>query len=188
MILGILSTSKHPWWWLLRLYQCPSILDDDDWDFINIQASMMMIIGILSMSKNPWWRSLGFDPCPSILDEDYWDLIRVQAFLIIFLIDLMFYFAFLKVKGERSIRYRVTIHILIFIFLSFYCILYNYYEYLRTIYHLSKNDLIWWSKINVFATFQFSPLSWEVHFLIVFLMYGASSICVYNLFSASSSK
>ena len=83
---------KPPWWWLLQFDPCPSILDYVDWDFINVQASIMMTIVILSMLKHPTWWLLWFDPCPSILDGDYcncpsilddidWDLINVQAYL-----------------------------------------------------------------------------------------------------------
>ena len=46
MIFGIWSMYKHPWWWLLEFYPCQSILGNDDWDLIPVQASSMMIIGI----------------------------------------------------------------------------------------------------------------------------------------------
>ena len=79
-IIGIWSMTKHPWWWLLWFDPCPSILDDDYWDFIHVQASLMIIV-ICSMSKHPWWCWLGFYQHPSILNDDYCDLIFVQAFL-----------------------------------------------------------------------------------------------------------
>ena len=74
--------SKRPWW-ILKFDPCPSILDYVDWDFINVQASIMMTIVILSMLKHPTWWLLWFDPCPSILDGDYCNLIHVQASLMI---------------------------------------------------------------------------------------------------------
>ena len=62
MITVIWSMSKHPWWWLLQFNPCPSILDDLDWDFINVQAYLMMM-GVWSMYKYPCWWSSGFNPC-----------------------------------------------------------------------------------------------------------------------------
>ena len=44
IIIGTLSTYKHPWWWLLGFYQCPSILDDYYWDLIHVQASSMILL------------------------------------------------------------------------------------------------------------------------------------------------
>ena len=52
IIIGILSTSKHPSW-LMWFDPCPSILDDNHWDF---------------------------NQCLSILDDDYWDWIHVHPF------------------------------------------------------------------------------------------------------------
>ena len=77
----IWSMYKHLWWWL-GFDPCTSILDEDYWDLIHVQASLMMIIGIWSMSKLPWSWWLGFNQHPSILDND-WDLIHVQASLMI---------------------------------------------------------------------------------------------------------
>ena len=54
MIVGILSMSKHPWWWY--------------WNLIHVY-------------KHPWWWLLEFDLCPSILDDDDWTLIHVQESL-----------------------------------------------------------------------------------------------------------
>ena len=62
MIAAIWSMSKHPWWWLLQFDPCPSILDYVDWDFINVQAYLMMM-GVWSMYKYPCWWSSGFNPC-----------------------------------------------------------------------------------------------------------------------------
>ena len=107
MLIGILSTFKHPWWWLLGFhyvqaslmiigiwfmskppwwcwlgfYQCPSILNDNYGYLICAQASLMMITAIKSMSKYPWWCWLGFYQCPSILDDNNGGLIYVQASL-----------------------------------------------------------------------------------------------------------
>ena len=78
MNIEIWSMSKQPWWWLLQFDLCPSILDYVDWDFINVQASIMMTIVILSILKHP---TCWFDSCPSILDGDYCNLIHVQASL-----------------------------------------------------------------------------------------------------------
>ena len=62
MITVIWSVSKHSWWWLLQFNPCPSILDDIDWDFINVQAYSMMM-GVWSMYKHSCWWSSGFNPC-----------------------------------------------------------------------------------------------------------------------------
>ena len=75
MTIVILSMLKHPTWWLLWFDPCPSILDGDycnlihvqaslmnvDWDFINVQAYLMMM-RVWSMHKYPCWWS-GFNPC-----------------------------------------------------------------------------------------------------------------------------
>ena len=78
MLVRILSTSKHPYWWLLRFDPCPSILDDDYCKLIHVQISLMMLIGILSMSKHTWWWRLESDQCTSILGDDHRDLIHVS--------------------------------------------------------------------------------------------------------------
>ena len=36
VIIGILSTSKRPWWWWLGFDRCTSILDNDYWDLIHV--------------------------------------------------------------------------------------------------------------------------------------------------------
>ena len=68
---------------LLDIYMSihPSILDDYYWDFIHVQASLMMITAILSMTEHPWLYRLGFYQGPSILDYVDWDSIKVQASL-----------------------------------------------------------------------------------------------------------
>ena len=71
-VLRISFISKHHWWLLLGFDLCQSILHDDDWDFIDIQASFMMMIGIWSMYKHTWWWLLGFKP--SLKTNFWWKL------------------------------------------------------------------------------------------------------------------
>ena len=48
---GCLDMDQIP---IIIIKDASIILDDDDWDFINVQASMMMNIGIWSMYKHTW--------------------------------------------------------------------------------------------------------------------------------------
>ena len=90
MIIVIWSTSKHSWWWLLRINPCSNILDDVDWYFINVQAYLMMTIWIWSMYKHPWWWSSRFNTClktiflkkwPKFGHDDNWNWSHDQFLL-----------------------------------------------------------------------------------------------------------
>ena len=98
MVIGILSMSKHSWWWLLRFDPHTSILDDNDWDLIHVQASLMMMIGIWSMPKHPWWWLLEFISCSSILDDNFIDFSHLRKNLVVVSLGLVRIWMYSNVK------------------------------------------------------------------------------------------